>query len=226
MAQPVGMRARLRAALIMVAPALVLAGFAYHPYITPPTDPAAIAAAAASNTVRWGMSHLAIAVGYGLIILAFLAVRSYLREVGEERWSVFAVPFIVLGSTLFVVLTGMEFTLVAAVKTGGDARAAQTALMPWFVPILLTGAVSFALGAFGFAIGIARSRVLSPRLTRLVVGALIIMAVARFAPLAEAPYILAGAAVLALWPLAYEMWRHPPTGGSRAEASRIMQRPR
>jgi hypothetical protein len=57
--------------------------------------------------------------------------------------------------------------------------------MPWFIPILLTGAVSFALGAFGFAKGIARSEVLSPRLTWLVVGALVVMAVARFVPSAR-----------------------------------------
>jgi hypothetical protein len=42
---------------------------------------------------------------YGLAVLTFLAIRSYLREAGEERWSILALPFIVLGNTLFVVLT-------------------------------------------------------------------------------------------------------------------------
>ena len=209
MVRTVARNARLRAALVVIAPAIVLAGFAYHPYITPPTDPAAIAAAAAANPARWGLSHLAIAIGYGLIILAFVAVRSYLREMGEERWSVFAIPFVVLGSTLFVVLTGMEFTLLAAVKTGTDARAAQTALMPWFVPILLIGGVSFALGVLSFALGIAHSGVLSPRLTRLVVGALVVMAGARFVPLAAGPLVLAAAGILAFWLLASQMWKHP-----------------
>ncbi len=79
-------RARFRAAIVAVAPAVLLAAFVYHPYIAPPTDPEAIATAAASDTTRWGLAHLAIGAGYGLAVLAFLAIRSYLREAGEERW--------------------------------------------------------------------------------------------------------------------------------------------
>ena len=204
-------RARLRTAIVAVAPAVLLVGFAYHPYISPLTDEAAVATAAAADTVRWQLAHVTIAVGYGLVVLAFLAVRSYLRGVGEERWSVLALPPIVLGSTLFVILTGMEIALAAVAETGGDAQAVQAALSPWFVPILLAGAIGFALGAFGFAIGIARSAVLRPGLTRVVTGALGMMAVARFVPLSVAPYMLPVAGVVALWPLAYEMWRHSAT---------------
>src|SRR5215203_4469095 len=146
-------RARFRAAIVAIAPAVVLVGFFYHPYISPPTDPAAIAAAAASDTTRWGFSHLGVAVGYGLVVVAFLAIRSYLSEAGEERWSILALPFIVMGSTLFVVLTGMEIGQMAAAQTGADVQAVQRALLPWFIPILLTGALSFALGVLGFAMG-------------------------------------------------------------------------
>jgi hypothetical protein len=202
-------RARFRAAIVAIAPAVLLGGFVYHPYIAPPTDPAAIAAAAASDTARWGLAHLAIAVGYGLAVLAFLAIRSYLHEAREERWSVPALPFIVVGSTLFVVLTGMEIGLLAAAETGADVQAVQSALFPWFIPILLTGALSFALGVLGFAMGIIRSGVLGPRLTWIVVGALVVLAVARFVPLSVAPYVIAAAGIVALWPLAYQMWKHP-----------------
>lgn len=48
-------------------------------------------------------------------------------------------PFIVMGSTLFTLLPGMEFAPLAAAKTGGDIQTAQAALQPWFVPILATG---------------------------------------------------------------------------------------
>jgi hypothetical protein len=188
---------------------VLLVGFFYHPYISPPTDPVAIAAAAAPDTTRWGLAHLAISVGYGLVVLAFLAIRSYLSEAGEERWSILVLPFIVVGSTLFVVLTGMEIGLMAAAETGADVQAVQSALFPWFIPILLTGALSFALGVLGFAMGIIRSGVLGPRLTWIVVGALVVMAVARFVPLSVAPYVIAAAGIAALWPLAYEMWKYP-----------------
>ena len=188
---------------------MLFAGLAYHPYITVGTDEAALAEAATSDTTRWGLSHLAIGVGYALLALAFIAIRSYLREAGEERWSVIALPLIVAGCALFPILTGMEFALLAAAETGGDVEAVQTELMPWFIPVLVTGAASFALGALGFARGIARSRVLGSQRTWLVVGALVVMAAARFVPLGAAQYVIGVAGLLALLPLAYEMWERP-----------------
>ena len=200
---------RFRVAILAVAPAVLLAGYVYHPYVATPTDEADIAAAVAADTTRWGLAHLALGLGFGLLALAFLAVRSYLREVGEERWSGPALPFAILGNALFAILPGMEFAPLAAAETGGDIATAQAELRPWFLPILAASAVSFALGAVGFALGIARSRVLSPRLTRLVVGALIVMAAARFVPLGAAQYVIGAAGVVALWPLAYGMGKRP-----------------
>jgi hypothetical protein len=206
--------ARLRAAIVAIAPAVLFAGFAYHPYISNGRDEAALAEAAAADTTRWGLSHLAIGIGYALLALAFIAIRSYLREAGEERWSAAALPLSVAGCALFPILTGMEFTLLAAAETGGNAEAAQTELMPWFIPILLMGAISFALGALGFARGIAHSGVLGSQPMRLVVGALVVMAAARFVPLGAAQYVIGVAGLLALLPLAYEMWERP---GARPE---------
>jgi hypothetical protein len=203
-------RARFRAAIVAVAPAVLLAGFVYHPYHPGPPDVAAIATAAASNATRWGLAHLAIAVGSTLLVLAFLAIRSYLREAADERWSALAIPFIVMGGTLYTLPPGMEFAPLAAAEAGADGQAVQAALVPWVAPILLTSALIFALGVLGFARGIAYSRILSPGPTRLVVGALAVMAFARLVPLTEVQFYVQGvAAILALWPLSYEMWRHP-----------------
>jgi FtsH-binding integral membrane protein len=112
----------------------------------------------------------------------------------------------------------MEFALLAAAETGGNAEAAQTELMPWFIPVLLLGAISFALGALGFARAIAHSGVLSSQRMWLVVGALVVMAAARFVPLGAAQYVIGMAGLLALVPLAYEMWERPgvrPEGHAR-----------
>jgi hypothetical protein len=92
------------------------------------TDPAAITAAASSDTTRWGFAHLTLDVEYWLAVLAFLAIRSYLCEAGEEHWSLLALPFIVLGSTLFVILTGMEIALLAVADSGANVRAVQATL--------------------------------------------------------------------------------------------------
>jgi hypothetical protein len=203
-------RARIRAAIVAIAPAWLLFAFVYHPYIANLTDKAAVAAALTSDTARWGLSHLAVGVGSGFAVLAFLAIRSYLREAGEDRWSILGLPFIVMGSTLFAFPPAMEIAMLAAAEEGADVQAVLAALDSWFFPILLTAAVIFALGVFAFAKGIADSRVLSRRLSRLVVGALVVMAVARLVPLGAVQFYVQGAAgIVALWPLAYEMWKHP-----------------
>jgi hypothetical protein len=201
--------ARYRAAIALIAPLVLLAGVVYHPYVTIGTDEAALAEAAAADTTRWGLAHLAIGIGYVLLAIAFIAIRSYLREAGEERWSAVALPLIVAACGLFPILTGMEFALLAAAETGGAVEAAQSEVMPWFLPILVIGAISFTLGALGFARGIARSGVLGSQQTRLVVGALLVMAAARFVPLGAAQIVIGAAASVALAPLAYVMWERP-----------------
>jgi hypothetical protein len=208
------MSTRSRAAIVAVAPAVLLAALVWHPYL-PGRQPnvEALATAVAADPTRWGLSHLAISVASGLTAVAFLAIRSYLREAGEDRWSILGLPFIVIGSTLFTILPGMEFAPLAAAKTGGDVQGAQAALQPWFVPILGAGALTFALGVLGFAKGIARSEVLSRQPTWLVVAALVIMAVSRFVPLAVVQLYVQGAAgIAALWPLAYRMGKHRVRG--------------
>jgi hypothetical protein len=72
-----------RTTVMVVAPVVLLAALVSHPYLSGrlPND-AGVAAAVAAGTTRWGAVHLATTVASGLIILAFLALRSYLREAG------------------------------------------------------------------------------------------------------------------------------------------------
>lgn len=204
-------RTQWRTTALVVAPVALLAAFVTHPYLSGrlPND-AGVAEAVAAGSTRWGAVHLATSVASGLIILAFLAVRSYLREAGEDRFSAFGVPFVVIGSTLFAFLAGMEFAPLAAAETAGattaQIQAAQAALASWFLPVLMTGALTFAIGIFGFARAISIVTVGSRGLTRVVVAALIVMALSRFVPLAAVQFYVQGLAVIvALWPLAYAM---------------------
>lgn len=213
-------RARFQAAIVAIAPAWLLAALVYRPYIPDLSDKAAVAGALlASGPTRWGLSRLAVGVGSGLAVLAFLAIRSYLREAGDERWSVVAFPFIILGSTLFAFLPAMEIATLAAAETGADVQAVQTALDPWFFPILLAGSITFGFGALGFTTAIVRSGVLGPGPTWLVVGALVVMAAARFVPMGAALYVGGAAAIVALWPLAYGMLKN-------LESARLAGQPR
>ena len=72
--------ARWRAAAVAIAPLVLLAGFVYHPFLPFLTNPHAAAEAGMADTVRWGIAHLLVGVGSGFMILAFLGIRSLLRE--------------------------------------------------------------------------------------------------------------------------------------------------
>jgi hypothetical protein len=203
--------ARFRASTAAIAPVLLLGAFVWHPFLPGrlPND-AAIAAAVADGPTRWGLAHLAAAVASAVLVFAFLAVRSYLHEAGEDTWSALGLPLVVLGSTLYTLLPGMEFAPLAALEAGADTQAAQAALAPWFLPVLLAGALTFALGCLAFAKAVASAEVLGPQLTWLVAAALVVAALTRFVPLAAVQFHVQSAAlIVALWPLAHVMRKQP-----------------
>lgn len=209
-----------RVAIVAIAPAAFLAALLSHPHIAGrlPND-VAVAEAVIAGPTRWALAHIAAGVASALLLLAFLAIHSFLREADEQRWSAVGVPFIVLGSVLYAMLPGMEFAPLAASATGADVAAAQGALGPWFLPMLLSSAVLFAVGAGAFARAIARARIGGAGTASVVAGALLVMAASRFMPFSVVQFQVQGAAgLVAFWPLAYVMWRAPraaPAGSPR-----------
>ena len=208
---PIQANHSLRAGVVAIAPVLLLAALTYHPYLAgrqPNID--AVAAEVIADPTRWAVVHLATGVASAVLAVAFLAIRSHLHELGEDRWSAAALPFVVIGSTLYAMLPGMEFAPLAASETGGDVGAAQDALIPWFIPLLIAAALTFGFGMVGFAISVSRGGLLSPRVTRVVVVALVVMALSRFVPLSAVQFYVHGvAALVAMLPVAYSMWMHP-----------------
>jgi hypothetical protein len=200
---------------VALAPLVLLVALVTHPFIARLPDAHAVAHAVAADATWWGIVHLLTAVGSSLVALAFLAIRARLRDAGEERFSPWALPFVIVGSALYGVLPGLEFAPMTAVRTGGDAAAVQAVLEPWFISVLATSGLLFTVGVLGFAQGIAAGQILSRPLTRLVVTGLVVWAAARFVPLGAVQFYVQGvAAIVALWPLAFQMWprpsSHPP----------------
>lgn len=194
-----------RAGIVAAAPVLLLLAFVYHPYIARLNNDAAVAAELTGDETRWGLSHLAVGVASGLLLIAMLTVVRELQDAGEDTCSTLATPFLVLGSTLFVLLPAMEIGALAAAEAGADVPAVLDELNRWFMPVVVAASLTFAIGTVVLAVGIRRSHLLSPRTTALVVAALVVMAGARFAPFGAALYVSGLAGVVALWPLADRM---------------------
>lgn len=201
---------RARAAVVAGAPVIMLVALVSHPYLARLPDAEAVAGAVQANTTRWAIVHLLSAVGVALVALAFLAVRAQLRDMGEERSSPRGLPLVLFGSAMYGLLPALEFAPLAAAQTGGDVAAVQEELQPWFLAALITGAIFFAAGSMLFARAIADSGILSQGATRLVVPALVVLALSRVIPLGVVQfYVQALAGLAALWPLAHVMWRRP-----------------
>ncbi|MGA8852481.1 MAG: hypothetical protein WB508_12280 [Aeromicrobium sp.] len=204
-------RARWGAVAVALAPAVMAFALTAHPFIERLPDAGAVAQAVEGGATWWGAIHLVTAVGAGLIMLAFLAVRAYLRAAGEDRYSAWALPWVILGSVMYAFLPGLEFAPLAATGSGGDPAAMQKALEPWFVPVLQTSALVFAVGVIGFARAVlAAEGLLSGKLTAVVVTALVTMALSRLVPFGAVQfYVQAVAGLAAMWPLAFQMWSSP-----------------
>lgn len=194
---------RYRAAIITGAPLVMLASYLYHPFIANLTNSPAVAHAAMADTLRWGLAHVAVAVASCLMILAFIAVRAFLHDSGEDRYSARALPWVAFGGALYAVLPGIELGAMAGMEVGADLARMEQVLNPWFIPILMTGALANAVGLILFTRAFRISGVLGASQTRLVMTALVVMALARFVPLGVVQFYVQGVAgLLALWPVA------------------------
>lgn len=121
-----------------------------------------------------------------------------------------------IGSTLYAVLPGMEFAVVAAHETGPDLAETQAALESWFVPILVVGAVTFAFGTVLFAVAVAREAAFARLPTIIVAGALVVFGLSRVVPFAAVQfYMQSAAARVALLPLAVAIGTARQGAGTR-----------
>jgi hypothetical protein len=223
-------RNRFRAAAMAIAPLVLLAAFLYHPFLAGGApDPEVVAEAAAADTTRWATAHLMVMVAFALTALAFLALRGRLRDVGEQRWSSWAFPLFIVGSLLLAGLPAIEMTVAGAIESGADPVAVIEGVNPWFLTLLISGSVAFVLGTLGFAMGVARGRIMSSGLTTLVAIALVVMALAMAAPPFWAFYVMAVAAIVAFWPLAWTTATSgsaPVAGAGEAPAAETPATPR
>jgi len=200
--------------VLAAAPAVLLVALFAHPFIEGRLpNQTAIAEEVVAGTTRWGVVHLAAGLASALIAVAFLAVRNHLQHADEDRLSGLGMPLVIVGSTLYAVLPGMEFAALAAAETGAttaQVAEVQDAIGPWFMPVLVASSLTFGFGVIAFVSAIRASKIASAGITQLVSAAMIVMALSRIVPLSVTQFYIHGlAAVVAMWPLAYVMRTNP-----------------
>jgi hypothetical protein len=199
---------KIRAAIVGIAPVPLAAALLWHPPFPGrlPND-FAVAEHVAHDPTRWGLAHLAVAAASAFLILGFVAVRRHLRDAGDRWVSAAGLGLVVIGSTAYAILPGMEFSVLAAHEIGADPVLAQAAIRSWFMAVLLTGGALFAVGVLEYAAAIGRIGPFGRRITWVVVAALVVLAVSRLVPIGAVQfYVQAAAALLALWTMAWAMW--------------------
>lgn len=209
--------AKARALVVAAGPVLLAAALLWHPPLPGRLpDSAGVAEAASAGIMQWGLSHVAAALASGAVAVAFVAVRGYLRERGDGSVSAVGLGLVLIGSTLFAMLPGMEFAVVAAHETGADLAETQAALESWFLPILLVAAVTFAFGTVLFAVAVARAASFARLPTMIVAGALVVFGLSRIVPVGVVQFhVQSVAAVVALLPLAVAIGAARQGAGTR-----------
>ena len=201
---------KLRAAVVFVAPAVILAGFLYQPYISDFTDVAEFGETVAAGPNRWLLSRVVLATGLVLLILAVFAIRLYLHEAGEDQWSFPAVPLVTVGASVFIFVLGFRGLAgwTIAERGGGAAGIAEFFDKSTFADAAFPiGGVIFSLGLLSLAVAVKASGTLADSAARVVVIAIVINVIAGFIPMGWAIYITGFVGFAVFWPIAYQMWQ-------------------
>jgi hypothetical protein len=198
-------RTRARAAVLFIGPAVFVAGSLAHPFVRDYMDATVIAAAVSAAPGQWAVSHVILAIGLGLVLLAVLVIREQFRGAGEQRWSALGVPLLVMGATLLGAIAGSEITLAAVVDSRGRVLEVLEAGATSTWPLVLGGFLLFDLGWFSFAMAFYRARILRGALNWGAIVALVAIPIVSFIPQTWATYAHGLAILMVSWMVGYRM---------------------
>jgi hypothetical protein len=196
--------------VLFIAPAVFFAGVLGHPFVGDYADTSVVADAVKAAPGQWAVSHLLLAIGLGLVLLAVLVIRHEFRSAGEQRWSAGGLPLVIVGATLLGAIVGSEITLAAVVDSGGDVLAVREAGETLMLPLFLGAVLSFDLGWLCFAMAFYRARILPTALNRWAIVALVAIPIASFIPQTWGTYGYGLAILTVSWLVGYRMIVEPP----------------
>ena len=142
---------------MLLAPLLLLVGFAIHP--PEPHDGAQMLKVIADNAARWNAAHILFAVGMVLSIPATLGVMDLLERRGEARFGLVGGSLVVVGVIFLTLFIGVELAMSAIasvpVEEHVGIESAMQALIDFEgpLPVVFVG-LSLNLGLIVLAVGL------------------------------------------------------------------------
>jgi len=208
---------RARAAVLFIAPVVLLAGILAHPFVDTYFETSVVAAAVSGAPDRWTAAHLIIPIGMTLLLLAVVVISGEFRRAGEHRWSVIAVPLLFIGGAVWGAIAALEITYAAVAKSGGDVLALMEANAAWTTPYLLGGALLFVLGWISLAVAFYRVPILPRALNWVAIAGLVVIVIGQALPGTRGTYALGIGPLVVSWLVGY----HIMAGGSVGSAAPV-----
>lgn len=204
-------KTRVRAAVVLAAPVTLLVGWLLEPYVDNPTDPVLLGQAVAAGPDRYLWSQLILGVALVLLMLSMVAIRYYMRDAGEDRWSFLAVPLLLtgFGAAMFVTGAAAVGTWTTVQLGGGGDEVARFIDQAHRVglPVSGIGFILIDLGLVTLAVAVKKSGILTEGAAWTVVGAFILSVVAGFIPTGWALRVVGVGLLIGLWSIGYRMWQ-------------------
>jgi len=207
---------RARAAVLFVAPVVLLVGILAHPFVDTYFETSVVAAAVSGAADRWAVAHLIIPIGMTLLLLAVTVIRGEFRRAGERLWSVIAVPLLFIGGAVWGAIAALEITYAAVAKSGGDVLALMEANAALTTPYLLGGALLFVLGWISLAVAFYRVPILPRALNWMAIAGLVVIVLGQALPGTRGTYALGIGPLVVCWLVGYRIISGAPMESAAA----------
>jgi len=206
-------RSQLRALGITLFPVLLAVGIPTIPVVSDYSDHA-LAAQAASNTVRWFWGHGISAVAFGFAILASCLIADHLYHKGEGV-DIVGPAFVAMGAALYAAGLGADgIAPVSILAAGGQPEVFFDGSGPWVGGTFVAAAAAFGIGLISQVVGLLRARVLVGAARGLALAGAIVFVVGGAIPSGWGLYLVSAAAFAVYVPISAAVWQDRGDRGS------------
>ena len=207
-------RKPIAVSLVLFAGLLAL-GIFITPYADDWTARADIVEAALDGPGRMQLGGLLIAVSFGFGVTAMTGLRRLLHEVGDDTWSLYAVPLISVGSMLLISAGGAIYLGAPAMVQAADEGTAEEVLSELATPVevgYLVGSLLFGAGWVLMMLALRRTGAYPRLVMTVAVAAVAVFALLHFVPTGWALWAHAVTGLFGFGIVAWLLWADATSG--------------